>query len=44
MVGQVAVGDADKATFVSRYGVSADKIAVVDNGFDATRLRAPTEE
>jgi hypothetical protein len=38
------VSDADKATFVSRYGVTADKIAVVDNGFDATRLRAPTEE
>jgi len=40
----VAVSDADKATFVARYGTPADKIAVVDNGFDASRLRAPTAE
>jgi glycosyltransferase involved in cell wall biosynthesis len=40
----VAVSAADKASFVERYGVTADKIAVVDNGFDATRLRAPSSD
>lgn len=40
----VAVSAADKATFVERYGTPPEKIAVVDNGFDAARLRAPTPE
>lgn len=40
----VAVSAEDKATFVARYATPADKIAIVDNGFDATRLRPPTTE
>jgi glycosyltransferase involved in cell wall biosynthesis len=40
----VAVSAADKEQFVTRYGVDAGKIAVVDNGFDAEHLRAPTPD
>jgi glycosyltransferase involved in cell wall biosynthesis len=40
----VAVSAADRDTFVARYGTSPAKIAVVDNGFDAARLRAPTPD
>jgi hypothetical protein len=40
----VAVSAADRDTFVARYGTSPEKIAVVDNGFDAARLRAPTPD
>ena len=40
----VAVSAADKASFVERYGTDPEKIAVVDNGFDAVRLRAPSAE
>jgi glycosyltransferase involved in cell wall biosynthesis len=40
----VAVSAADRAQFVSRYGASPEKIAVVDNGFAADELRAPTAE
>jgi len=39
----VAVSADDKAAFVSRYGVDPAKVVVVDNGFDATGLRPPTE-
>lgn len=38
----VAVSAADRDSFVARYGTPASKIAVVDNGFDAARLRAPS--
>jgi len=40
----VAVSAADKESFIERYGTPAEKIAVVDNGFDAARLRAPSAE
>jgi glycosyltransferase involved in cell wall biosynthesis len=40
----VAVSAADRDTFQRRYGTAADKVAVIDNGFDADRLRAPTSE
>jgi glycosyltransferase involved in cell wall biosynthesis len=40
----VAVSAADKESFIERYGTPGEKIAVVDNGFDAARLREPTAE
>lgn len=40
----IAVSTADKDQFVARYGVDPQKIAVVENGFDADRLRAPTPD
>jgi glycosyltransferase involved in cell wall biosynthesis len=38
----IAVSEADRDTFVARYGTSPAKIAVVENGFDAAGLRVPT--
>ncbi len=38
----IAVSDADRDAFVGRYGVAADKVVVIENGFDAAGLRAPT--
>ena len=40
----VAVSADDRAAFVGRYGIDAAKVVVVDNGFDAAGLRAPTAE
>jgi glycosyltransferase involved in cell wall biosynthesis len=38
----IAVSAADRDVFVARYGVDAAKVVVVDNGFDAAGMRAPT--
>ncbi len=38
----VAVSAADRDSFVARYGTSPEKIAVVENGFDASGLRPPS--
>jgi len=40
----VAVSEPDREQFAARYGTPRGKIAVVDNGFDADRLRAPSAE
>ncbi|MGH7725987.1 MAG: glycosyltransferase [Candidatus Eiseniibacteriota bacterium] len=40
----IAVSSADRDQFVARYGADASKIVVVENGFDAERLRPPTPE
>src|SRR5207237_334806 len=40
----VAVSAPDRDQFASRYGTPREKIAVVDNGFDADQLRAPLPE
>jgi hypothetical protein len=40
----IAVSSADRDVFVARYGVDAAKIVVVENGFDAAGMRAPTPE
>ena len=38
----VAVSQADRDVFVARYGTPKERVAVVDNGFDAEGLREPT--
>ncbi len=38
----LAVSEADRDTFVARYGTPPGKIAVVENGFDAAGIRVPT--
>jgi len=40
----IAVSAPDRAQFAARYGTAEEKIAVVDNGYDADQLRAPTDE
>jgi glycosyltransferase involved in cell wall biosynthesis len=40
----LAVSAADRDTFVARYGTDPGKIAVIENGFDAAGLRAPTAD
>ncbi len=40
----VAVSAADRDTFVARYGTPPEKIAVVENGFDATGMRPPSPQ
>jgi glycosyltransferase involved in cell wall biosynthesis len=38
----LAVSAADRDTFAARYGTSPAKVAVIENGFDAAGLRAPS--
>src|SRR5213075_2617444 len=38
----IAVCEEDRYTFVRRYGVPADHVWVVDNGFDEEQVRAPS--
>jgi glycosyltransferase involved in cell wall biosynthesis len=40
----VAVSDEDAERFASLYGVSAERIAVIPNGWDETAVRAPSRE
>jgi len=40
----LAVCEEDRYTFVKRYGVSAERVWVVDNGFDENEVRPPSPE